>query len=850
MKEDKAKKRTIHIFLASSITDLNDDRQAIGDFINQLNNIYNSQNLYIHLHKCEDESENHSIINGGTQKSLNDEIRESDLCIVLFWHKAGEVTKQELQVALAEFKMNNNPKIVVYFKNLADGESLTEDVLQVMKEIDQEFLHYHREYSHIDSLKLGIITQLQVHGFLRVEMKVEDEHVTVYGHKVVSTEHIPIYSHNEEYIVLVKNCRIAEENCSKLFREYEKDRNNTRAYKAYQKAVKEKLRAQEDLKEIADEILSIGTKIAKTISTAPTKRICDAIQCFDRGDYEGVQDILRPDEIDKGFFEADVMEERANMKRQNSIEEYRIRILSLEAQRKWKEVQENYERVIAKVEGTLTAPRTIMLEYAHFLFRQKNYESSLVVCEKLQSAIAQNPNAISEQDTADLFDLQGELYYCTMKFKDAEAFLRKAIELRKVNAGQGQEQDIQIAESCVKLAKVYYMVTRYFEAETLYLQALDYYKTYETEAIEAVDVDIARISLELGDLYYMINRHEDARKLFLDARHKYTELVNGGEKRYVEALAEASNKIAYLDIAVHSHRKAERYYIQALKIKQLLTQRDPVVYFHFLERICKKLGCFWKENGNVAYGNLILQEAERIKSLIKNKMYADDREKYRALDYAYYEQAINRPFIEQLLQESLRNYKVLADENPEAYEPSLAQSYNVAGIFYTQIGEKQKAEMNYAEAIAIRERLVNREQAMKPALAASYSNLSQHFFIWDKYEKAEQYALKAIDIYNYFSKEKAGAFNTDLARNYNALANLYVKAGKYEYAEKCYKESIMLYIKLFEKSSRAYIDRIINTINNIVTFFDPIESATWMEEFVNESKVSEWLSNETRAEEV
>ena len=60
----------------------------------------------------------------------------------------------------------------------------------------------------------------------------------------------------------------------------------------------------------------------------------------------------------------------------------------------------------------------------------------------------------------------------------------------------------------------------------------------------------------------------------------------------------------------------------------------------------------------------------------------------------------------------------------------------------------------------------------------------------------------------------------------------------------------MLYIKLFEKSSRAYIDRIINTINNIVTFFDPIESATWMEEFVNEGKVSEWLSNETRAEEV
>lgn len=838
-------KRTIHIFLASSITDMSDDRKAIGDFINQLNNIYNSQNFYIHLHKCEDESENHTIINGGTQKSLNDEIRESDLCIVLFWHKAGDVTEQELRVALEEFKLKNNPKIVVYFKNLAEGESLTEDVRRVMEEIDQEFLHYHREYSHIDSLKLGIITQLQVHGFLRVEMKVEDEHVTVFGQKVVSTENIPVYSQNDEYIALVKDCRVAEENCAKLFREYEQDRNNTRAYKAYQKAVKEKLRAQEDLKEIADEILSIGTKIAKTISTsAPTKRICDAIQCFDRGDYEGVQDILRPDEIDKGFFEADILEEKANMKRQNSIEEYRIRILSLEAQGKWKDVQENYERVIAKVEGVLTAPKTIMLEYARFLYRQKKYENSLAVCMKLQSSLAQNPNTISEQEIAELYDLQGELYYCTMKFKDAESFLQKAIELRKASTLQGEEQDIKIAESCVKLAKVYYMVTRYFEAEALYLQALDYYKTHETEAIEAVDVDIARTSLELGDLYYMINRHEDARKLFLEARHKYTELVNSGEKRYLAELANSCNKIAFLDIAVYSHRKAERYYVQAMKIKQYLTQKEPVAYFIFLERIIKKLGHYWRENGETAYGNLFLQEAERIKSATQNKTYADDKEEYRTLDYDYYEQPIDKSFIEPLLQESLRHYKVLADENPEAYEPSLSQAYNVTATFYTQIGEKQKAEVNYAEAITIRERLVNREQAMRPALAASYSNLSQHYVMWNQYDKAERYAMKAIEIYNCVTKGKAGAFNTDLARNYFALANLYAKAGKNKQAEECFKDSILLYIKLFEKSSRAYIDRIINTVNNVVTLFDPIESAAWMAEFVDENKVADWLPKE------
>ncbi len=826
-------KRTIHIFLASSITDMKEDRQAIGDFINQLNNIYNSQNLFIHLHKCEDESEDHAIMKDGTQKSLNDEIRESDLCFVLFWHKAGDVTEEELRVALEEFKIKSNPKIVVYFKNLAEGESLPDDVYRVMKKIDEEFLHYHREYSHIDSLKLGIITQLQVHGFLRVEMKVEDEQVTVSGHKVASTENIPVYSENDKYLALVEKHRFAEEYCEKRFRQYEHDRNNKKAYKAYQEAINEKERLRKELTEIANKILNIGMTIAERISNStPTERICEAIQCFDRGDYEGVQNILRPDEIDKTLLQADIMEEQANMARQNGINEYRIRILSFEAQGNWRAAGDNYERIIAYVEGNLNAPKTIMLEYARFLYRQKNYKKSLDVCIRLQNALEKDPKAISEEEIAELYDLQGELYYCTMKYKEAEQYLQKAIELKKTAKVQGQSQDIQIAGSCVKLAKVFFMVTRYFEAEKLYIQALNLYKTYDTDEIEAVDVDIARTSLELGDLYYMINRHEDARKLFLDAYHKYAELVNGGEKRYTAALAESSNKVAYLDIAVYSHRKAERYYIQALKVKQLLTQKDPITYFLFLERICKKLGTFWKENGNAAYGQLILQEAKRIGEAIQNNEYGDDREDYRALDYAYYEQPINKPFIEPLLQESLRYYKVLADENPEAYEPSLAQAYHVTGIFYTQIGERQKAEMNYAEAITIRERLVDREQAMKPALAASYSNLSQHYCIWDKYEKAEKYALLAIEIYNDVSRGKAGAFNTDLARNYHALANLYVKAGKNEQAEECFKESMLLYIKLFEKSARAYIDRIINTVNSIVSFLDPIDSAEWMREFV------------------
>ena len=445
----------------------------------------------------------------------------------------------------------------------------------------------------------------------------------------------------------------------------------------------------------------------------------------------------------------------------------------------------------------------------------------------------------NEQFVTELADI----YYCALKYKTAESFFRKAIELRKASNMQGQEQDIQIAELYVKLAKVYYKVTRYFEAETLYIQALDTYKKYDTKVVETIDADIARTCIELGDLYYMINRHEDAHKLFVDAYHKYTELFNSGKNYYKSALAEACNKIVYLNVAVYSHCKDESYYVEAMKIKQLLTQQDPVAYFIFLERIINKLGQYWKEKGNINYGNSFLQEAERIASVIQNKQYADNKEEYRALNYDFYDQPINKPFIEQVLQESLLLYKELTNENPEAYETSLAKTYNVAGMFYTQIGEELKAEMNYKQAIDIGERLVNREKATKPNLAACYSSLSQHYAAFSQYEKAEKYALQAIDIYTSVSKE-SGAFDTNLARNFFTFANLCVKAGKYKEAEENYMRSILLYIKLYEKSSRAYVDRIINTVNNVVTLLDPIESTQWMEEFVDENKVADWLSKE------
>ena len=430
--------KEILFFLASSIDDTAADREAIGNFINQINNFGHDQDIYIRLCKCDDDYADHSVKIEGSQKSLDDMIRDSDLCFVIFWHKAGEVTQHELNVAYETFKKKNYPKIVVYFKALQEGETLSEDVAKVMHSIDEELKHYYRNYSHIDSLKLGIITQLNIHGFLKAEMKVDGSDIKIGSEKIASTDDIPLFSENDEYLELVEDYREANAECERLSRLYSANKNNMKVFRAYQKAIKNRDRLIDDITEMSDGILNIGEQIAKIASSSMmTDRIREAIRCFDIGDYDGVLNLLHPDEIENQIKVLDVMEEHINMARRNVIEEYRLRILALEAQGKWSEIYDTYERAAAQVMERPEMPKTIVLEYAQFLYRQGNYQKGIEICERLKNLTADGVGLTETKEIAELYERLGACCYHCMKYDEAEKNLKEALGGQRRRGDQG-----------------------------------------------------------------------------------------------------------------------------------------------------------------------------------------------------------------------------------------------------------------------------------------------------------------------------------------------------------------------------------------------------------------------------
>ncbi len=801
-------KKIITFFLASSITDLESDRNAVGDFVTQLNNIYESSGVLIKFIKCESETLDHSIRGEGSQAALDEYIKESDMCFVIFWHKVGDVTFHELQTALEANKKFNKPKIVVYFKKLADGESPSDEIKEVMRIIDEELLHYHREYEHIDSLKLGIITQLQVHGFVKADITVKNNKVMCGNNQIMSVDRIPLFADNAEYTELLAQYSQVLERCETLQAEYAADNGNYKVYRELGKAVRERDRLKADIDELTENILDIGNSIASMTSNGSeiSDNIRRAIKCFDAGDYDGVLEALDPKDIEKNVAELDEIENNIIGERIAIVEEYRMRILALKAQARWSEVYDNYTKAVAQVENRPQMPKTVMYEYASFLFQQTHYNKCIEVCKAL-SAFYDGDDPAVQKKKGQVENLCGLAYYKVGKYKDAEARLSSSLKIRKQLAAESDKSKLDYAESCANLAKVYYYLDRHGEAGALYSEALSVYRAAgDSDGVRIMTVDV---NMSLADLYYQINRHRDAEALLSDAYEVCLKLSDT-QPSYEEYAAAIGSRLAHTNRAILMHRYTDRYFVDSLKMRSALLKGGKQAFESYLERVCTALAKEYEAFGYGEYAEKIKERPKTIESSTRFENVA------RESDFQYYDKEIDRVRVENWCTQALKIRRKLAQKNPEAYESGVAESCRNLAEFYLQIGASDKAKRYLGESLEIQMRLLSfTSERVNAALAATYCSFAALYSQTDEFALAEDMYIKALDIY------RALSFTNELARTYYHLGRLYLKFVQTKDAVKSFFDSMILYIELYRKSPDAYIDRLINTFASALYSLGP-----------------------------
>ena len=145
---------TIKMFLASSIVELYDERNAIGDLFDRLNQACRMKyGVHFDLVRCEDSDD--AVRTDGSQAKYDEDIAESDTELVVFAESVGKYTKHEVNVALKSLEKKGSPQIYVLFKLDSDGE-----ISAAAKAFSEEYSG--RRMSFDD---FGSMTELKLHVF-------------------------------------------------------------------------------------------------------------------------------------------------------------------------------------------------------------------------------------------------------------------------------------------------------------------------------------------------------------------------------------------------------------------------------------------------------------------------------------------------------------------------------------------------------------------------------------------------------------------------------------------------------------------------------------------------------------
>ncbi len=528
----------INIFLASSLEDLREDREALGNYVRKLNDIYLDRDVYFNLFECEQESLAMSILER-KQDEYNRKIADAQLFFVIFFNRAGEFTLEEFDVAYKCFKEYGTPAIVTCFKQ-GDGYEPEQSVLDFMKRLDNELGHYFKIYSHIDSLKLSLLMQIKLLN-LDVPIEFDNSQVTVDGHPVLTLDNIPMLLNNNRYQQL-KQERI---DCEKAYFAAKLACVDPTSDEVFLSAKKRREKAISALHELEQLLLNISLAVESDGSKGTlTTRQRTAYTLMEQGCIEeansvmDLNDILRDADYNASLIDAG----KVNL--EHSVQELLQKAAILMTQQNklkqnymWhedlpEEVYSVFDKAIS-LEETYGLSRKAMREFELLLLNgsylsdsddDKRIEQCVSIATRYTEYVEQNG---SNEEIAEAYELMGRID-CEAGYEEAEAELKKAIEIRKQLAVENPGRYLfPLSMSYRYLGEYYYdyqdEIYSGGKAEDAYILAIESYNEAEKYGISPRSLMVAQIDM---CLYHPIYGDEiDMGKRFLHAKRVAEDMI-------------------------------------------------------------------------------------------------------------------------------------------------------------------------------------------------------------------------------------------------------------------------------------------------------------------------------------
>ena len=292
---------------------------------NSLNNRLEPQDVMLIAVEWEDLDSMVSTKHERKQDDYNDKLRECEWCVTIFWRKLGAYSKEEFNLAYTETKAGRNPKnLYLYFRNCAESETITEELQEFKDGIDKDYHHFYNTYNNIDELKAHFL--LEFLGYLsdkvigKQVVELRNGNVLIDNVVYVNLQNVPFVGNNEQYNQLQESIKYMMKLLS-LLKPEDKD---------YAELQGEIRAAKEKLQKMEANLWGTALDIAKSANKRSSERLDRARQLFMEGDNKGAQAILNEEEIDRDVEHNKQFFEKGKEGLENNIEEYGLRIRTLE----------------------------------------------------------------------------------------------------------------------------------------------------------------------------------------------------------------------------------------------------------------------------------------------------------------------------------------------------------------------------------------------------------------------------------------------------------------------------------------------------------------------------------------
>lgn len=377
--------KEIKIFLASSIDEFKNERNELQCFIDDMAREFRKNyDIDIEVLRCEKVDPRY--VKGRSQDEFNGLIKNSEMCIFLFFTKAGEYTIEEFEVARKAFEASENgkPKIYTYFKTINDV-SVEKSVTDFMSELDKNLKHFYQTFSHIDTVKLRVLLNLKMQEMDFVSVKFEDGKCIVDGKEALDLSNVAEFANNGILKDLKLELEKIEKEYCKMKPIYATGKAEEPFCKKYAEIAARKQNLIEQIEELQKKIFNISLRMCDDeVHGKVTLRQKEAYRLFELGDLESCLIVLDSDEIDDEFFRAEKQLEK--MAKENAIKyinEHKTAIDILKTMsnysKRFNEIEQRYNKII-NVAYKYKVKMLTIFEYFEFLCDNNEFKKVLMLC--------------------------------------------------------------------------------------------------------------------------------------------------------------------------------------------------------------------------------------------------------------------------------------------------------------------------------------------------------------------------------------------------------------------------------------------------------------------------------------